>query len=107
MGFRHAVRRRIAGLTLPYLRLGLPGWRRLSGLVGLPIGNSALWAEAAPRTIRGKTHGLLMTLHMQDWCERLTYFLGRYYEFAAERLVHSASYSPVRPSWTLGPMLAC
>jgi len=96
MTIPHAFRRRLAGLTLPYFRMELPGWERLSGLIGLPIENGPLWAGATPRTIRGKTHGLLMTLHMQDWCERLTYFLGRYYERPLELLVNAL----VRPGET-------
>lgn len=79
-----ALRRLLAMVSLPYFRLELPGWRRLSSLVGLPIGNEALWADASPRLMRGKLHGMRMKLHMQDWCERLTYFLGRYYEFGTE-----------------------
>ncbi|MGH2659774.1 MAG: FkbM family methyltransferase, partial [Actinomycetota bacterium] len=84
-----AIRRCIAFLTVPYFRLELPGWERLSSLVGLPISNRALWARAAPRTVRGKLHGFRMRLRMQDWSERLTYFLGRYYELPLERLLQS------------------
>lgn len=80
----HELRRLIATLALPYFRLELPGWRRLSSLVGLPISNEALWADASPRIMRGKLHGMRMKVHMQDWSERLTYFLGRYYELGVE-----------------------
>ena len=82
-----AVRRALATVALPYLRLQLPGWRRVASGAGLPIRHVAQWADVPPRTIRSKTHRLLMHLEMQDWCERLTYFLGRYYEVAVERLV--------------------
>ncbi len=84
-----AVRRLLAFLTLPYFRFELPGWERLSALIGLPIKNRRLWARASPRTIKGKSHGLLMMLQMQDWSERLTYFLGRYYEVSVELLIDS------------------
>jgi FkbM family methyltransferase len=80
-------KRVVAAVALPYFRLELPGWRRVASHAGLPVSNVAQWAQVPPRTIRGKTHRLLMTLVMQDWCERLTYFLGRYYEFALERLL--------------------
>lgn len=85
----HAIRRGLAWAALPYFRLELPGWRRLSGWVGLPMGNEAQWRDTAPRTIRGKSHGLLMRLHFQDWCDRLTYFLGRYYEVPLELLLRA------------------
>lgn len=84
---RLALKRAVAIVALPYLRLELPGWRRVASQAGLPISNTIQWANEPPRTIRGKTHGLWMTLSMADWCERLTYFLGRYYEFALERLL--------------------
>ena len=82
-----SFRRTFAAVALPYFRHELPGWRRLAAPAGLPVKNTAQWRGLPPRTIRGKTHGLLMTLSMEDWCERLTYFLGRYYEFALERLI--------------------
>jgi FkbM family methyltransferase len=82
-----SFKRTFAAVALPYFRHELPGWQRLASPAGLPVSNTAQWKDLPPRTIRGKTHGLLMTLSMEDWCERLTYFLGRYYEFALERLI--------------------
>lgn len=84
-----ALRRWAAYLALPWFRHELPGWPRLSSWVGLPIRHQAQWASRPPRTITGKTHGLRMVLHMQDWSERLTYFLGRYYELPVELLIRA------------------
>ena len=83
------LRRLLAALALPYLRLELPGWRRVASFVGLPMGNERIWANSPPRTIRGKYHGYKMPLRMQDWCERLTYVLGRYYELPLELLLRT------------------
>lgn len=66
---------------LPYTRLELPGWGKLYKALGgaVPAGSSR-WNGAPVRVIRGKTHGFRMELHLDNWSERMSYFLGRYYE---------------------------
>jgi len=82
---------RRAFLALPFTRLELPGWgplaRSLSAIV--PAGSGA-WRGAPVMHIRGKVHGYRMELHLEDWAERLTYFLGRYYEDHLQRLLAAA-----------------
>jgi|SoiMethySBSTD1v2_1073268.scaffolds.fasta_scaffold92660_2 FkbM family methyltransferase len=79
---------RRALLALPFTRLELPGWgpiaRSLAAIV--PAGSRA-WGGAPVKRIRGKAHGYWMELHLDDWAERLTYFLGRYYEDHLQRLL--------------------
>lgn len=48
--------------------------------VGWTAGNIPAWKSNT--IIRGKQHGYLMRLDCSDWCQRLTYYLGRYYELA-------------------------
>jgi FkbM family methyltransferase len=75
-------------LWLPLTRLEVPGWGRLFRWlkISVPPG-SRLWQGAPTRTIRGKSHGLLMELRLSNWAERMTYFLGRYYELPHQLLL--------------------
>jgi FkbM family methyltransferase len=68
----------IARLALPYARLELPGWGKVLRAAG--VYRHDCWDGAPTRVIRGKFHGYRMTLSLQSWSERQTYFLGRYYE---------------------------
>ncbi len=40
------------------------------------------WMSLPKVRVRGKRHGYIMNLDRSDWAQRLTYFLGRYYELA-------------------------
>ena len=72
-------------LLLPYIRLELPGWGKLLDLAKVR-GNkhNSYWHNAPTKTIKGKWHGYSMQLRLSDWSERLTYFLGRYYELGVQ-----------------------
>jgi FkbM family methyltransferase len=76
-------------LLLPYSRLELPAWNRLLTLAKVTgyEHDSRVWAFAPTKTIRGKLHGYLMKLDLTDWSQRLTYFLGRYYELHIQLLL--------------------
>ena len=79
---------RLPFLLLPYTRTELPGWARLLRWAGgLGRQSESLWAAAPTRTVRGKQHRLLMRLNLSNWSQRLTYFLGRYYEFGVLRVL--------------------
>ena len=72
-------------LLLPFTRAELPGWGGLLRFAGVAVPHwDTSWEGAAARRCRGKLHGYEMTLRMEDWSERLTYFLGRYYELAVQ-----------------------
>jgi FkbM family methyltransferase len=72
---------RLAFLILPLVRLELPGWGRLLQLFKVSgISNYDLWAEAPTKTMRGKWHSYQMKVDLANWSDRLTYFLGRYYD---------------------------
>jgi len=79
---------RWAYLALPFTRYELPGWGRIARALGI-IDRSRrdAWDAAPVKTIRGKSHGYLMELHLSNWSERLTYFLGRYYELPLQELI--------------------
>jgi FkbM family methyltransferase len=77
-------------VLLPVTRAELPGWgplSRLFGVMGQPGSNT--WMGAPTVEIRGKTHGFEMQLDLSDWAERMTYFLGRYYELPQQLLFQS------------------
>ncbi len=72
-------------LLLPISRAELPGWGRVLRAAGVMVPYwDESWSGAAARTCRGKLHGYEMTLDLSDWSERLTFFLGRYYELAVQ-----------------------
>jgi FkbM family methyltransferase len=50
--------------------------------VGWAEGLKADWRSLPIAVIRGKHHRFLMRLDRSDWCQRETYYTGRYYEFA-------------------------
>jgi len=78
---------KIPFLLLPLTRAEVPGWGQLTRMFGImePLGSQS-WQHAPTREIRGKTHGFLMQLDLRDWAERMTYFLGRYYELPQQLL---------------------
>lgn len=47
------------------------------------------WINSPKKIIRGKWHGYLMKLDLSNWSERLTYFLGRYYELGVQHSLSS------------------
>jgi FkbM family methyltransferase len=61
-----------------YVGLGAGAWDEDDAL-------DAKWTSPL-QTIRGK-HGLLMELDLTDWCQRRTYFTGRYYQEDLEDLI--------------------
>lgn len=75
-------------MILPYTRRELPGWGKLFENLGGY--KSELWKDAPIRTIRGKFHQYLMTLDLSSWHERMTYFLGRYYELDIQKFMIEA-----------------
>jgi FkbM family methyltransferase len=79
---------RLPYLILPLTRIEFPGWSHLFRLlrVSVPPG-SKVWGEGPVHVIRGKSHGFLMELHLHDWAERMTYFLGRYYDLPLDTLL--------------------
>lgn len=70
---------------LPYTRMELPGWGKLFRLLGVGSDNKTNDWDSAPVTwSKGKWHHYRMKLDLSDWCDRHTYFLGRYYELATQ-----------------------
>jgi len=80
---------RLPFLLRPYIYHELPGWGGLMRkLHVLGIDNTdARWREAPVKTIRGKGHGYLMKLDLRDDFDRMTYFLGRYYDLNVQSLL--------------------
>ncbi|MBL8756943.1 MAG: FkbM family methyltransferase [Phycisphaerae bacterium] len=81
--FMHPMLRPVA---LLWGRLELPRYRNVLNRV-------AGWDPYPPATrrrVRGKVHGYMMDLVLDDWPERWCYFLGRYYEPHTQRLFQLA-----------------
>lgn len=81
---------RLSSLILPYTRAELPGWGRLMARCRA-LGNrfDPHWKGIPPIVVRGKHHGYLMRLDRSDWAQRMTYFLGRYYELGVLTVLDS------------------
>lgn len=75
-------------LALPFGRLELPGWGKVFTALG--VYDDPRWNGAPQRTIRGKLHGYLMRLSLDNWSERQTYFLGRYVDLRTQLVVKYA-----------------
>jgi len=76
-------------LARPYIWREMPGWGFIyRHLVG-NYERDGFWTGATPRTVRGKLHGYEMTLDLQGWSERTTYFLGRFYDLPTQLLMQA------------------
>lgn len=75
-----------AYIVLPFTRLETPGWGQLYRWL-LSSQRASAWIGT--RTIRGKLHGFKVVLDLSNWSERLTYFLGRYYDLPTQRMLMS------------------
>lgn len=75
-------------LTLPYVRRELPGWGKLLRAAG--VFNHEQWHDAPVQRIRGRWHGYDMDLHLANWSERHTFFLGRFYDLETQLLLLSS-----------------
>jgi FkbM family methyltransferase len=77
------IQMNLTPLLLPYTRAELYRYDALMHWVGVGwrAGQKEEWKSLPAVVIRGKRHGFLMKLDRYDWCQRLTYFTGRYYEF--------------------------
>lgn len=75
-------------LVLPYTRLELPGWGYLLRVFNV-IGDQGLrWDGAPTKDVKLKESGYVVSLNLENWSERLTYFLGRYYDLELQLLMN-------------------
>lgn len=72
-------------IVRPYTVRELPGWGRLLHLVNANGGRR--WRDTPSLVIRGKVHGYKMHLDPRGWSNRLTWFLGRYYDLGTQLVV--------------------
>lgn len=72
----------------PYVVRELPGWGKLYAAIVGDYRRNWLWAGAQTKTIRGKMHGYLMHLNLSSWPDRLTYFLGRWYDLDMQLFIN-------------------
>lgn len=75
-------------LILPYTRRELPGWGKLMTLTG--VYRDDLWENAPIREIRGKFHGYRMAMDLSKWNDRMSYFLGRYYDLPTQLFIQNS-----------------
>lgn len=84
------LHRRIAWLALPYTRCELPGWGHLlSWLHVRGPGADRIWQDPDVRRLIGKWHRYTMILDLRNWSERISYFLGRYYDLPTQLVLRA------------------
>ena len=73
---------RLSFLALPLTRAEIPKWPKVIQMMSADWdeGLKGAWRDHAKVVVRGKRHHQLMNLDLSDWAERMTFFLGRYYE---------------------------
>src|SRR5688572_13008130 len=82
------AKRLLPHVFLPYFRSELPGWGRLMRVMKVSgPHNDVHWVDSSDVVLTGKSHGYRMQLELKDWCQRMTFFLGRYYELHVLRLI--------------------
>lgn len=92
------IRYLLAHLLLPFSRSELPGWGRLADiLVDGPSHDRLQWQGLPIQLVRGKWHGYLMPLDLANWSQRLTWFMGRFYEVDTQLIIRAF----VKPGDTL------
>jgi FkbM family methyltransferase len=73
-------------LVRPYVWRELPGWGKAMQLVNQGR-EDKVWQHGGSVVMRGKLHGLLLNLDLRTWSNRVTWFLGRYYDLGTQLLV--------------------
>jgi hypothetical protein len=72
----------------PYIRSELPGWGKLARLLRVAGNeNDKYWPKGWFAETVGKRHGYVMRLDLGDWSERISYFLGRYYDLCTQHIM--------------------
>jgi len=82
-------RAKLAYLARPYIHRELPGWGKILKFLKIEgVDNTnPQWRDAPVVSDRGKYHGYRVQLNLSDDSDRLTYFLGRYYDLDIQLLL--------------------
>jgi FkbM family methyltransferase len=78
----------IIALVPPYVVREFPGWGYLLRLF-CGYERDWLWAAAPTKKIRNKLTGQIMALDLANWSDRLTFFLGRWYDLETQLFTSS------------------
>lgn len=76
-------------LLRPYIYRELPGWGYLYNIFIGGYGRDSEWVGQPQRWIRGKRHGYEMMLDVGRWSNRVTYFLGRFYDLPTQLVLEA------------------
>jgi FkbM family methyltransferase len=78
----------LAELFRPYIRAEAPGWGKIAKCLHITgYREDPRWSQAPRKVCRGKFHHYLMRCDLRNWSQRLTYFLGRFYELDTQLLM--------------------
>jgi FkbM family methyltransferase len=80
-------RKAVVAIVRPYIRREWPGWGILyRNLVG-SFEKDRLWKGEPERWVRGKLHGYEMSVRIEGWSNRATFFLERFYDLPTQLLL--------------------
>lgn len=83
-------RKAVVAFARPYIKRELPGWGILyRNLVG-SFERDRLWQGTPERWVRGKLHGYEMSVRIDGWSNRQTFFLERFYDLPTQLLMMRA-----------------
>lgn len=77
----------VIGLARPYIKRELPGWGYLYRSVVGSFEKDWIWRGERERWVRGKLHGYEMSVRIDGWSNRHTFFLERFYDLPTQLLL--------------------
>lgn len=83
-------RNAVIAFARPYIKRELPGWGHIyRNLVG-SFEKDHIWRGERERWVRGKLHGYEMSVRIDGWSNRQTFFLERFYDLPTQLLLMRA-----------------
>ena len=88
--FLPVYRNVVIAFARPYVKRELPGWGYIyRNLIG-SFEKDWIWRGERERWVRGKLHGYEMSLRIEGWSNRHTFFLERFYDLPTQLVLQQA-----------------
>lgn len=83
-------RKAVIGLIRPYIKRELPGWGYLYRTLVGSFEKDWIWRGERERWVKGKLHDYEMSVRIEGWSNRQTFFLERFYDLPTQLLLKRA-----------------